>query len=106
PGITISGTGYVIEGAPTTIGINDSAYFWVRVSSAVAATPTGVVTINNDDATNEAYKLNLTSSIVACASAITTNEVYQDFDGNAQNSKLDYSNLNWSEITENPEVDD
>lgn len=103
-GIGVTGTGYTIVGAPTSVAIGDTASFWVRLTSTTAATPAGEITINNDDATNGVYKINLSSNIVACSAAITTNEVYQDWDGNNKNSTVDYKSANWSENQANPAV--
>ncbi len=94
PGIVATGTGYTVIGAPTTIAINDSAYFWIRVTAATASNPAGSVTINNNDATNGAYLINLSSKVATCSTALSENEVYQDYDGNASNSTLGYAKSN------------
>ncbi|MFN8416094.1 MAG: glycosyl hydrolase family 8 [Cytophagaceae bacterium] len=105
--IPVSGTGYSTVAplppfTPSPIGVGVTDTLWVRANSATATTLTGFVTINSDDATNAAYKVNFTTSVVACGTAITTNKVYQDFDGNYANTTLDYTNPAWTELVRNP----
>ncbi|MCU0429083.1 MAG: glycosyl hydrolase family 8 [Cytophagaceae bacterium] len=103
--ITATPAAYSIVGTvPTTCPVNDSVYFWVRVTSTTAATPAGSFTINNSDVTRTAYQVNLNATIVACPGAFTTNEVVQDFDGNYSNSALAFSIPAWSELQLNPQV--
>ncbi|HSY76054.1 MAG TPA: choice-of-anchor D domain-containing protein, partial [Bacteroidia bacterium] len=105
--ITAAGTGFsVINTVPTTVnyGTADTAYVWIQATSTTAGTLTGSFTINSNDPTNPAYKVNLTATVVACATAVTTNNVYQDFDANYGNSVLSYTNAAWTEKFANPLV--
>ena len=105
--ITAAGTGFsVINTVPTTVnyGTSDTAYVWIQATSTTAGTLTGSFTINSNDPTNPAYKVNLTATVVACATAITTNNVYQDYDANYGNSVLSYTNAAWTEKFANPLV--
>jgi endo-1,4-beta-D-glucanase Y len=88
-GYTVAGTGYTLIATPTpplTVAIGDTGYVYVQVTSASAGSPTGSLTVFSDDNANASYKINLTSSFVTCATAITTNGVYQDYNGNAANT--------------------
>ena len=104
---SVSGTGYSVVpplvGSAIAVGATDTV--WVQVTSATAGTPTGSITVNSDDPTYPAYKINLTATVVACGTAITTNNIYQDYDANYGNSSLDYTNTAWVEKYTNPSID-
>ncbi|WMJ73937.1 glycosyl hydrolase family 8 [Cytophagaceae bacterium ABcell3] len=102
----VGSTGFAVQvPIPTTVGIGESEYFWVTATSTTAANTTGSFTITSDDASNPAFRVNLSASFVACGQAITANEVFQDFDANTANSTLDYANPAWTTVA-NPYVDD
>jgi endo-1,4-beta-D-glucanase Y len=104
--VTPTGTGIsVVAPLPTLVAIGAYDTIWVRLTSATAATVSGYITINNDDVTNAAFRVNLTTSAVACGTAITTNKVFQDFDGNYANTALAFTNAAWTELVRNPHED-
>ena len=104
---TATGTGYSVipplVGGSIAVGATDTV--WVQVTSATVGTPTGSVTINSNDPNFPAYKVNLTANVVACGTAITSNNIYQDYDANYGNSTLDYPNTAWTEKFANPSID-
>ena len=105
--ITATGTGFsVLPPTPTVVGISpaDTGYVWIQATSTTAGALSGSFTINTNDPTNPAYKVNVTANVVACATAITTNNVYQDYDANYSNSVLSYTNAAWTEKFANPLV--
>ncbi|ABG58352.1 glycosyl hydrolase family 8 [Cytophaga hutchinsonii] len=91
-GYTVTGTGYSLVTttpgavAPTIVAIGDTGYVYVEATSLTAANLSGSLTIISDDNINPSFKINLTSAFVACATAVTTNDVYQDYNANAKNS--------------------
>ncbi len=108
-GITAAGTGYSIAGppaAPIIVAIGDTGYVYVQVTSAAAGTPSGSFTILSDDNANPSFKVNLTSSFVACATAVTTNQVYQDYNANYTNTVLAYTVDGFTENFDNPHINE
>lgn len=106
--VTVTGTGYTmvaIPVTPTTVAINDTGYVYVQVTSAAAGTPAGIITIASNDNNNPSFKINLTSNFVACAAAVTANEVYQDFNGNYKNTTIGYTVAGYTENVDNPFID-
>ncbi|MFN6946194.1 MAG: glycosyl hydrolase family 8, partial [Cytophagaceae bacterium] len=105
--ITATGAAYsIITPIPTSVAVGATGYVWVRATSAAAATVTGSFTVNTDDVTRPAHVVNLSAQFVACATAITTNEVFQDWDANFGNTTLSYVNPAWTSSLANPHVND
>ncbi|MCU0417774.1 MAG: glycosyl hydrolase family 8 [Cytophagaceae bacterium] len=101
--IVASGTGYsLVAPLPTIVAIGATDTVWVRINSATAAALNGFITINNDDVTAPAFRVNLSTTVAACGSAITVNKVFQDFDGNYANTALAFANTAWTELVRNP----
>ena len=63
---SITATGdYSVSGAPTTVAANSTANFTVTFTPTAAGTRTGVLTINNDDADEATYVINLSGNATA-----------------------------------------
>jgi endo-1,4-beta-D-glucanase Y len=105
--ITVSGTAYQLVNTttPFSVPIGGTGVFYVRVLSSTTGNITGSVTVNHNDVSKAAYLINLSANVVACGTAITQNEVFQDFDANYTNTSLAYPQTAWTENVANPSVD-
>ncbi|MDQ2771782.1 MAG: choice-of-anchor D domain-containing protein, partial [Bacteroidota bacterium] len=63
---SITATGdYSVSGVPTTVAANSTATFTVTFTPTTPGTRTGVLTINNDDADEATYTINLSGNATA-----------------------------------------
>ncbi|XZF12863.1 T9SS type A sorting domain-containing protein [Chitinophagaceae bacterium MMS25-I14] len=93
---TVSGTGFTMQSAPpSSVAAGSTATFTVRFAPAVTGSATGTVTINNDDADEGTYVINLS----ATSNASSASDIIDNGTPGFYTANIDYTQLQSAAIT-------